>query len=182
MSKKNSFGKLLAFTTTVAAIGGACYIFRDQIKESEIYKKSVDKLSALRNKMSDKYSNEDDDFFFDDEFEDTFEEDVFSDDAKQNREYTSITINAKEETFDNASDAAKEVAEDIANAVKSKTEDMKEIFADNSIPTISFGSNQDSEQKEDSSATEEVLGYENEGLSDVDEDPDALEEQDKLDF
>lgn len=161
MGKKNStFGKLLAFTTTAAAIGGACYIFRDQIKESSIYKKASDKFSGLRNKMSDKFSNNEDDFFFDDDFEDDFEDDVFSDDAKNNREYTSITINPKEEET-SVTDVAKEMKEDISNAV----EDLKE-----------------SSDKKDETTPEEFSGYENEGLSDVDEDPDVLSDMDKLDF
>lgn len=222
MAKKNSsLGKLIAFTTTVAAIGGACYIFRDQIKESEAFKKATDKLSALRNKVSDKFSSDEDDFFFDDEFEEDFEDDIFDKESKSNREYTSITINAKDnstsdsaeevpddaeptnkiidnmkdvaenivenaaEDAENMSDVAKDVANDVANAVKEKTEaakdEVKEIFADDSIPTISFGSNK-TEDTDESAATEEVLGYENEGLSDVYEDPDVLGDQDKLDF
>lgn len=162
MGKKNStFGKLLAFTTTVAAIGGACYIFRDQIKESSIYKKASNKFSGLKNKMNDRFSNEEDDFFFDDDFEDDFEDDVFSDEAKKNREYTSITINPKDEDNIPATDVAKEVADDISKAV----EDLKETS-----------------DKKDESTTEEVSDYENEGLSDVDEDPDVLSDMDKLDF
>ena len=86
MGKNNStFGKLLAFTTTVAAIGGACYIFRDQIKESSIYQKASDKFDELRKNMKNKHASDDEDFFFDDEFEDDFEDDVFTDDAKLNR-------------------------------------------------------------------------------------------------
>lgn len=212
MAKKNSnFGKFLAFTTAVATIGGACYIFRDQIKESEIFKKTTDKLSALRNKVSNKLSSDEEDFFFDDDFEDDFEDDIFDEDTKSNREYTSITINAKDdsdaapadtiqdmsedtvdeatdslmETADNISDIAKDVANDVANAVKEKTEtakdEVKEIFADDSIPTISFSTNS-TDNKDTTAATEEVLGYENEGLSDVYEDPDVLSDQDKLDF
>lgn len=219
MAKKNSsFGKFIAFTTAVAAIGGACYIFRDQIKESEAFKKTTDKLSALRNKVSNKFSSDEDDFFFDDEFEDDFEDDIFDEDSKSNREYTSITINAKDdnsaansaeenddtekdsmdiedaaedfaddvaEDVEELSDVAKDVANDVANAVKEKTEaakdEVKEIFADDSIPTISFNSN-NTNKTDETAATEEVLGYENEGLSDVYEDPDVLGDQDKLDF
>lgn len=156
MGKKNStFGKLLAFTTTVAAIGGVCYIFRDQIKESSVYKKASDKFDELRNNMKDKHTDEEDDFFFDDDFEDNFEDDVFAEDAKLNREYTAIIINPKEE---------KELD-------SSKTESE-------AIPTISFGNDADNKK----SVTEEVSGYENEGLSDVSEDPDTLADMDKLDF
>ena len=207
MAKKNStLGKLLAFTTAVAAIGGACYIFRDQIKESEIYKKSADKLSALRNKISDKLGNEEDDFFFDDDFEDDFEDDVFSDNAKNNREYTSITINPKENITETVTDATEDVADaiadvqeditetsedlqedvedvvqDVAKDFAEESEDMKEIFSDTTIPTITFGSSA-SNKKDDFVLTDEISGYENQGLSDVDEDPDVLADQDRLDF
>lgn len=212
MSKKNSFGKLLAFTTTVAAIGGVCYVFRDQIKESSIYKKACDQFSNLRSKVGDKFATEDDDFIFDEDFEDDFEDDVFAEDAKKNREYTSITINAKEDT--SLTETAKEVANDISKAVEDlkdsnlesseevannsqedetaaanditetvadSVEDMKEIFADATIPTISFGNN-DTNKSDETAATEEPTAYENEGLSDVSEDPDVLADMDRLDF
>lgn len=204
MAKNNStFGKFLALTTAVAAIGGACYIFRDQIKESEVYKKSKDKLSSLRDKMTDKLSNEEDDFFFDDEFEDDFEEDVFTEDAKNNREYTSITINSKDTTDKEASlsdndtnvedeetmivtasieeDLAMKAEEDIADTIVQETEDVKEIFSDVTIPTITFGTST-ADKNEEAPTAEEASAYENEGLSDVEDDPDTLAEQDRLDF
>lgn len=152
---KSTLGKLLAFTTTVAAIGGTCYIFRDKIKESSIYKTAVDKCSDLWAKWNNKDFDDEDDFFFDDEDENF--EDVFSDEEKKNREYTSITINPKEEEISE---------EEIPEEIKESTDDA--------IPTIS------AEVKEENDA--EVTGYENEGLSDVSEDPDVLEEQDQLDF
>ncbi len=223
MGKKNSFGKLLAFTTTVAAIGGVCYIFRDQIKESSVYKKACDKFYNLRDKVNDKFASENEDFFFDDDFKDDFEDDMFTDDAKNSREYTSITINAKEDN--SVADTAKEVADDISKAVENlkesgvqvaedatedvqdavedvnedvkdiaenvidtvedtvtdSAENMKEIFADVSIPTISF-STSDADKKDETSATEEPTAYENEGLSDVYEDPDVLADMDRLDY
>lgn len=204
--KKSTLGKVIAFTTTIAAIGGACYIFRDKIRESELYQKSKEAFSSLRNKMSDKSGNEheEDDFFFEEDFEDNFEDDMFSEDAKNNREYTSITINPKENTPDSAkndvehnldientasddvnkteygSQETNTITESTNKELEDNNENMKEIFADVSIPTISFGSSP--EKKDETSATEEVLGYENEGLSDVYEDPNALEDQDRLDF
>lgn len=164
--KKNTLGKLLAFTTTVAAIGGTCYIFRDKIKASPLYQKTADKLSSLKDNISDRFCD-DDDFFFDDEddFEDDFD-DIFAD-AEPGREYTSITINAKDSDSDNASD----------------TNAPEEV-----IPIINFNSSLDStnvateENSKKNASDAEVSGYENEGLSDVSEDPDILEDQDKLDF
>ncbi len=171
---KNTFGKLLAFTTTIAAIGGACYIFRDKIKQSSIYKLSADKFNDIYDKFSNKVCTPE-------------EDDFFSEDSKNEREYTSITINPKEDTSDEAPDkvsaSSKDSFEDETPDDFSSTED--------SIPTISFHSVTEpvtlssEDTKEDAaipSDTGEVTGYENEGLSDVSEDSDVLEEQDKLDF
>lgn len=173
MAKKNhTLGKFLALTTTAAAIGGVCYVFRDQIKQSTIYKKSTECFSKLFGKVSDKFCQDEDDFFFDDqEDDDTAFNDVFSEDAKKNREYTSITINQKEEDDD--------VAES-SDSISEPKEDIKEIFSDDSIPTITFSDNLNASGN--SEENDKVTAYENEGLSDVSEDPDVLEEQDKLDY
>jgi hypothetical protein len=212
--KNNSFGKFLAFTTAVAAIGGTCYIFRDKIKACPFYQKSADKLSELKDSLSDKFCNKENDFDFDDiGYEDDPDfEDVFSN-AEQGREYTSITINSKEEDSSSHADAGKtEAPEDASTdsgeqatsqdepAVSSEQETSQDepkaeeepekdkAATDDSIPTITFGSFAHSENlstedtSKENAATAEVTGYENEGLSDVSEDPDVLEEQDKLDF
>lgn len=202
--KKHTLGKFLALTTTAAAIGGACYVFRDQIKQSTIYKKSTECFSKLFGKVSDKFCQDEDDFFFDDEEDDdTAFNDVFSEDAKKNREYTSITINQKEEenAEDASSDEEEETTADTSTGEESETtadtsadegneatadvsaeaeEDIKEIFSDDSIPTITFGDNLKASGSSEESG--KVTAYENEGLSDVSEDPDVLEEQDKLDY
>lgn len=230
MAKKNTLGKVLAFAVAAAAVGGACYAYRDKIKESELYKKSINKLQSLRASLCKSCDTED----FDDEDEDTFSdgdfESIFSDEAKLSREYTSINItpstamddepveefeediveeesNISEEVDETASseeidatsftdstddvteeefseetvmDSTEEVSEDI-------TEDITEIFPEDSIPTISFASPEPSiseatEEVPSIEETPEVLGYENEGLSDVYEDPDSLEDQDRLDY
>ena len=44
---KHFFGKFLAFTATAAAVGGACYVFRDKIKNSPLYKATLDKACDL---------------------------------------------------------------------------------------------------------------------------------------
>lgn len=226
MAKKNhTLGKLLALTTTVAAIGGTCYIFRDKIKQSTIYQKSMDKLSRLFRKNSDDFMD-DDDFFFDDE-DDTFSDDAsFSDDSAKDREYTSIVMNTKQEDQDdqadqddptdqddqddpadqddqeNQDDQVDEKEDNISSSPlpaeeetdnEESVEEAEEILVEESIPTISFGggfstpvstpeppTTMVSEDSKDSEET--VTGYEYEGLSDVSEDPDVLEEQDKLDF
>lgn len=234
MAKKNhTLGKLFALTTTAAAIGGVCYVFRDQIKQSSVYKKSTECLSTLFEKVSNKFCQDEDDFSFDDEEDDdTAFDDIFSEDAKKNREYTSITINQKEDENpeDSAVDSEKEEenstdisadeeetsTDTLADKKEAKTtaasetekeetitataagteeaaapaesydnvsepeEDIKEIFSDDSIPTITFGNNLNAFT--DSEESSKVDAYENEGLSDVSEDPDVLEEQDKLDY
>lgn len=122
---------------------------------------------------------------------------MFSEEDKSEREYTSITINAKEDNAsdDTTEDAAPAEESDKETASEESLEESKEYAAseeitetsqteesdvtyttDAVIPTIDFGTSKASDDEP------EVLGYENEGLSDVSEDPDVLEEQDKLDF
>ena len=73
---KNCFNKLLALTATVAAVGGACYVFRDKIKNSPLYKTALDKAYDLYDKWKDRQSDDDSfddfDFYEDDDFEDIF--------------------------------------------------------------------------------------------------------------
>lgn len=158
--KKSTLGKLLAFTTTVAAIGGTCYIFRDKIKQSSVYKMAADKCSDLWEKWNTKdFDDDDEDFFLEDE--DEVFDDVFSEEEKKNREYTSITINQKDE------EAEKPIEEPVE---KPASDVIPAIVTEEAEPEVS-------EKTE-----EEVIAYENEGLSDVSEDPDVLEEQDQLDF
>ena len=118
---------------------------------------------------------------------------MFSEDAKKSREYTSITINSNDTTNTTDTTENPDEAESIPKtASDTVAEDMKEIFPDESIPTISFGTDFSTSSSSEapvfnatddsSSESEEVIAYENEGLSDVSEDPDVLEEQDKLDF
>lgn len=234
--KSNTFGKLLAFTTTAVAIGGTCYIFRDKIKQSSLYKTVSGKFSDIFGRISNEFCNDDEgDFFFDEEDEDF--EDVFSENAEHGREYTSISINAKEDskkeadTTENqdiqntpnsteenspATDSISASSENSStndavssdeNVSKNDTTDIKddtsdnkddkpesdkmisnddliEIFPKDSITSIKVGSTSeptDSVSEKDISSNEKD-SYENEGLSDVSEDPDTLEEQDKLDI
>ena len=213
--KKNKLGKFLAFTTTAAAIGGTCYIFRDKIKESSIYKAISSKVSDYFDTFSEKFDDTDDDFFYD---EDDDFADVFPENAEHGREYTSITINARDDskttdsTFENKvtesnkdSEPAKEEVSSKDNDISSENEkqkeskedvssdkedtifsndDLIEIFPKNSISNSSSNkssSNTDSASKKNPDSTE-VNDDENKGLSDVSEDPDTLEEQDKLNF
>ena len=111
------------------------------------------------------------------EFDD---DDLFSTDAKKNREYTSITITSEDDddAIPSESDTSEEnMVADTPSAIQEPTSDVEDIVVN---PTFTFDS-QNSTEKE-ASVNTTVENYENEGLSDVYEDPDALEEQDKLDF
>ncbi len=189
MAKNNhTLGKLLAFTTAIAAVGGACYIYRDKIRQSAIYQKAKDKLSGLTGGNAD--DDTDDDFFFDDE-------DSFAEDNSGDREYTSIAINTKQEDEDTAlSPLPQEQTEESDNNGLYSSEEPEPAATqkeEDSIPTISFGGGFSApvstpepptvtQTPQAEAATDTVNEYEYEGLSDVSEDPDVLEEQDKLDF
>lgn len=207
MGKRNGgLGKLIAFTTTVAAIGGICYIFRDKIKESPIFKTASEKAGDIYGSVKNKISKNED-FFFDD-WDDDFEEfdDTASNDnnnqGTNNREYTSISsvtndtfsytdslnesITTNVESIDTKDSFENPVNDLINNSIKNPDDNSDGNLDDNSdinpdinlmegIPTIEFGTS--------ASSTESIPeAYENEGLSDTSEDPDVLEDQDKLDF
>jgi len=155
--KKGALGKLIAFTTTVAAIGGVCYVFRDKIKESQAFKTASEKANDLYGTMKSKMGSDDDDFFFDDDWDDESDGDRFDSSDSSNREYTTLTSSKDQEK------------DDKDDNVNSDEKDNDDSQATDSIPTINLNN-------------ETVSGYENEGLSDTSEDPDVLEDQDKLDF
>lgn len=178
---KNKLGKFLAFTTVAAAIGGICYAKRDKIKESEAYQKISDALSKLKRKDDDY-----DDFDFEDDvFEDFDDSTMFNTVAKGSREYTSINITSADsegETNESNKDEVETTAEEIETPVEeteSPTEETEAPTEEAVIVNPSFSSMKASTVE----ITEETVeAYENEGLSDVYEDPDSLEDQDKLDF
>ncbi|MBR1599809.1 MAG: hypothetical protein IJ661_12990 [Lachnospiraceae bacterium] len=192
--RNNGLGKLIAFTTAVAAIGGIFYIFRDKIKESSIYKTASDKAEDIYGSVKEKI-NKDEDFFFDD-WDDDFEEfeDTASNDdnnrGTNNREYTSISsvnndIFAHTASFNESASVpaedieAKASAQDSAIDLTQASTEASDVNTDSNlteeIPTIEFNTS--------SYSLESIPeAYENEGLSDTSEDPDVLEDQDKLDF
>lgn len=161
--KKNKLGKLLAFTTTVAAVGGTCYIFRDKIKQSSIYTTAADKLSDLLGLSGTGSDLEDDDFFFDQE-DDDFDS-AFSDDQKQEREYTSITITSKDETD---SDKQSDNTDSEATDTHSETNET-EAAPSADTPSTNQQTASDSAQTSDS---------EHDGSSDTSEDSDISENAD----
>lgn len=192
---KNKLGKFLAFTTVAAAIGGICYAKRDKIKESEAYQKISDALSKLK-KKDDDY----DDFDFEDDvFEDFDDSTMFNTVAKGSREYTSINITSADsegETNESNKDEVETTAEEIETPVEETEVPIEETEApieeaeapieETEAPTeeaVIVNPSFSSMKASTVEITEETVeAYENEGLSDVYEDPDSLEDQDKLDF
>lgn len=160
--KKHTFGKFLAFTTVAVAIGGTCYIFRDKIKQCGLYEKAADKLSSLKNNIAGRL-HKDDDFFFDD---DDFKEDnndVFAG-KEQNREYTSITINAKdsEETpsaFPDFSRETEQTSEETEISSKAAS-DEKTAPADESVPVQNAANTNETASDENLDPAKEAISTE----------------------
>ena len=157
MSKKSFLAKTLTVIGAVAAIGGVCYIFRDKIKASKVYNDLDvdDKINKAKSFITDKMPCCNDDYEDDFFYDDDEDEDIKPSNSSAKRGYTSLDNSTKE---------------DVASTDTSNE--------DTSIPTISF-----EDMTEINDNTDETpISYENEGLSDVSEDPDVLEYQDKLDF
>lgn len=171
MAKKSLLGKLFTIAAAAAAIGGACYIFKDKIKASKLYEDLDvdDKLHSLKNIL--KKNDDEEDFFDEDEYIFNTEED------DSNRTY--VSLNAEPATAD-------------VPAVKEEAPKEDTPKEDETVPTIALDTIPDSEnsftsedtKKEDTPSDtkgETPTSYDMEGLSDVSEDPDVLMEQDLLD-
>ena len=158
-------GKLFKAAATIAAIGGVCYVFRDKIKNSTVYQSldMDDKVEKVKHTIREKMPAK----------EETADRDYFSlDDAVDNT---------------NTNDEAATVAESVSD-VTAKVDDLL-----SDIPSTSEDATPEETVAEEAAtedtATEDVakeeespILYENEGLSDVSEDLDVIEEQDKLDL
>lgn len=123
-------GKLLKgvvkFTVAAAAIGGVCYAFKDQIKESKIYKEyDVDtKLNKVKTTIKEKMPK-----VFADEADIVDEDEIFFDDmdmAVEDTEKNYVSI-VPETTSSDEDAPAKEAAEPEA-----------EEKEDSTVPTIEF--------------------------------------------
>ena len=104
---------LVTVTTVTAAVGGLCYVFRDQIKDSKVYKdhnvdEKIKKVkTTIKEKMPKIFDNEEDivddgEIFFDD-----------LDAAAAQRDYVSI----------NPEEAAEDTAKEVADEATEKTEE-----------------------------------------------------------
>jgi len=155
LSKKGgTIIKIVAVLAGVAAVGTACYLYKDKIKEFFQKINLKDKIDTAKSFVTDKVLGTGDDDFFDDA--DFFDDDPEEDDSDNgNRGYTSINI-----TADDADTEEETPADDTKEETSGATDATEEAA--------------ESEEEDDTP-------YENEGLSDVSEDEDVLAEQTSLD-
>lgn len=211
MSKKGTIGKALAVVGAVAVVGGACYIFRDKIKDSKVYKNlDVDgKLNKVKSLINDNLpvgkkeaADDEEDFFFDED-EDISADDFFNEEDSTGRGYTSINPSSLDEVESedttkndedfNVDDTTEdedftEVDDDDVAADATSSDDTTNTSPVSNdspvIPTIDFTNTSVAADMTEIKADEDdstVEGYEYEGLSDVSEDSDVLAEEDLID-
>lgn len=158
-------GKLFKAAATIAAIGGVCYVFRDKIKNSTVYQSldMDDKVEKVKHTIKEKMPAK----------EETADRDYFSlDDAVDNTD-----TNAEAATVaESVSDVTAKV-DDLLSDIPSTSEDTapEETIAEEAAT-------EDTSTEDVAKEEESPILYENEGLSDVSEDLDVIEEQDKLDL
>lgn len=158
-------GKLFKAAATIAAIGGVCYVFRDKIKNSTVYQSldMDDKVEKVKHTIKEKMPAK----------EETADRDYFSlDDAVDNTD-----TNAEAATVtESVSDVTAKV-DDLLSDIPSTSEDTapEETVAEEAAT-------EDTSTEDVAKEEESPILYENEGLSDVSEDLDVIEEQDKLDL
>lgn len=119
---------LLTITIAAAAIGGLCYIFKDQIKDSKVYKENdVDgKIKKVKTTIKSKMPK-----VFDREEDFVEEDELFFDDniSDEPRDYVSL---------DPENSEAGEVSEEATaqDAVKEDAEVSEAPEEDEEVPTI----------------------------------------------
>ncbi len=160
MSKKGgTIVKIVAVVAGIAAVGTACYVYKDKIVEFFQKLKLKEKVDSVKSFVDENVlGKKDDDYFDDADFFDDDDSDAVADPETGNRGYTSITI-----TTDDSEEEPAEEADD--EPVKAESEDAP----------------QSTEAAEASDAETDVEEYENEGLSDTSEDEDALADEAALD-
>lgn len=158
-------GKLFKAAATIAAIGGVCYVFRDKIKNSTVYQSldMDDKVEKVKHTIKEKMPAK----------EETADRDYFSlDDAVDNTDTNTEAATVAE----SVSDVTAKV-DDLLSDIPSTSEDAapEETVAEEAAT-------EDTATEDVAKEEESPILYENEGLSDVSEDLDVIEEQDKLDL
>ena len=131
MSKKSgTVIKIVAFAAGVAAVGAACYVYRDKIKEFVEKNDVKGKVTNAKNYVTNKLqkNKENDDFDDAEFFDDPDNEDSSS------RGYTSITITSDEDSVEEKADEAKSSAKDkvveIKDALVEKAKEVKDRVVD----------------------------------------------------
>lgn len=157
MSKKGgTIVKIVAVVAGIAAVGTACYVYKDKIVEFFQKLKLKEKVDSVKSFVDENVlGKKDDDYFDDADFFDDDDSDAVADRETGNRGYTSITIT----TDDSEEEPAEEAADE---PVKAESEDAPQ-------------------STEAADAETDVEEYENEGLSDTSEDEDALADEAALD-
>lgn len=160
MSKKGgTIVKIVAVVAGIAAVGTACYVYKDKIIEFFQKLKLKEKVDSVKSFVDENVlGKKDDDYFDDADFFDDDDSDAVADRETGNRGYTSITI-----TTDDSEEKPAEEADD--EPVKAESEDAP----------------QSTEAAKAADAETDVEEYENEGLSDTSEDEDALADEAALD-
>lgn len=158
-------GKLFKAAATIAAIGGVCYVFRDKIKNSTVYQSldMDDKVEKVKHTIKEKMPAK----------EETADRDYFSlDDTVDNTDPNAEAATVAE----SVSDVTAKV-DDLLSDIPSTSEDTapEETVAEEAAT-------EDTSTEYVAKEEESPILYENEGLSDVSEDLDVIEEQDKLDL
>lgn len=159
MSKKGgTIVKIVAVVAGIAAVGTACYVYKDKIVEFFQKLKLKEKVDSVKSFVDENVlGKKDDDYFDDADFFDD-DNDAVADSETGSRGYTSITIT----TDDSEEEPAEEATDE---PVKAESEDAP----------------QSTEAAKAADTETDVEEYENEGLSDTSEDEDALADEAALD-
>lgn len=159
MSKKGgTIVKIVAVVAGIAAVGTACYVYKDKIVEFFQKLKLKEKVDSVKSFVDENVlGKKDDDYFDDADFFDD-DNDAVADSETGNRGYTSITITTDDSEEEPAEEAADEPVKAESENAPQSTEAAKAADADT-----------------------DVEEYENEGLSDTSEDEDALADEAALD-
>lgn len=93
---------LLKFTVAAAAVGGICYAFKDQIKDSKIYKEHDmdEKLKKVTTAIKEKFPKPNEEDIVD-------EDEIFFEDSEPaERDYVTLEADAKAKAGEAASEEA----------------------------------------------------------------------------
>jgi hypothetical protein len=200
--------KILKAAVAAAAIGGVCYAFRDKIKESKVYQsmdvddkvekvknsvddtmekvKNNDTVAKVKNTVDDTVekvkttikekmpaSNENERDYF------TLNDDAVVDGSENTENNENVETAETDKPNDVVTDAGledtEESATEVSESIADITANVDDLLAD--IPKIHLTNSTMNDETEES-----PIIYENDGLSDVSEDIDVIEEQDKLDI